>query len=186
MTWPDIVIGAILLLAALRGFKTGLVAEVGGVLALVAAVWGTVTYRGALDATIVNITSMSPGTAHVIGAIATGAGAFAFVALVSAVANRFASLQIVGIANALGGALAGLLKGLVFVWVLLFAALFFPIGAGARADIKSSLLGSLLLAPNAFVDAQLEANVPPFARPFAEPVLRAHDGASPRASAMPS
>jgi uncharacterized membrane protein required for colicin V production len=186
MSWPDVVVAGILLWAGLRGFKRGFVSEIGGVLAMAAALWAAITYRGAFDAAIVDATGMNAALAHALGALATATGAYVFVALIAAVANRFARLPIVGTANAFAGTLAGLLKGVVAVWIFLYGILFFPIGAKARAEIKSSAAGSLLLAPNAFVDAQLEKNVPAFARPYADPAIRAHQGFTPAAGATPS
>ena len=39
ITWPDLVIGGIALLLALKGWKRGFVTEIGGFIALAAATW---------------------------------------------------------------------------------------------------------------------------------------------------
>ena len=49
VTWPDLVISAALLVFALKGWKRGFVAEIGGFIALAAAVWAALRYPGVLD-----------------------------------------------------------------------------------------------------------------------------------------
>jgi uncharacterized membrane protein required for colicin V production len=64
--WPDLVIGAILLLGALRGYTRGFVMELTGALALAAAVVAAFMYPGVWDKPLGDATHLGPGSAHVL------------------------------------------------------------------------------------------------------------------------
>jgi len=172
--WPDLVGGAVLLLAALKGFKRGFVAELFGVLALVGAGIAAIAYPGSLDGFVASVTHAGPGAAHVAGLVLFVLAAYVVVTLVGAVLSSFARLPLIGIGNALLGAAVGLVKGAVLLWAALYVALFFPLTPGIRADLHRSQLVAVLTSPNDPIDGLLQGTLPPFARSYAGDLFKDH------------
>ncbi|MGZ3575279.1 MAG: CvpA family protein, partial [Vulcanimicrobiaceae bacterium] len=72
MVWPDILIFAIVLIAALKGYKRGFVSELSGAIALVLSLITPWYYNGAFDPMLENTVHLGPGSAHVVGMFLTG------------------------------------------------------------------------------------------------------------------
>ena len=114
--WPDVVILGIALIAALKGFKRGFVAELGGTLALAAAVIAGFLYNGMLDQLIESIMHVGVGSSHVIGLIAFALLVYAIFIGASLLLGTIAKLPILGIGNRVAGGahqrdLPGMLHG---------------------------------------------------------------------------
>lgn len=174
MVWPDILIGAILAIGALKGFKRGLVSEIGGFIAIVLAFWSALHYNGAFDQTVAHLTGATPGSAHVIGMIAFGIAIYVVLLAISAALSIFVKLPVLGFANNVLGIPVGVVKAAVLVWAVIYVALFFPLPADVRADLHRSSLVELATRPNAQVDAAIVSTMPWFARPFVQGFLRSH------------
>lgn len=174
MTWPDIAIVAILLIGALKGFKRGLISEIGGFIAIVLAFWSALHYNGAFDAPIVSLTKASEGSAHVIGMIAFGMAIYIILLALSLALGMFAKLPVLGGLNNLLGIPVGLVKAAILVWAIVYVALFFPLTADVRSDLRSSTLVHYATEPDAQVDAAVVSAMPWFARPFVEGFLKGH------------
>jgi uncharacterized membrane protein required for colicin V production len=174
MTWPDILIGAVLLIGALKGYKRGLVSEIGGFIAIVAAFWCGIHYNGAFDSLVAGFTHASPGSAHVIAMIAFAIAIYLILLALSFALSAFSKLPILGIANNVLGLPIGLIKAAVLVWAVIYIALFFPLPKDVRNDLHGSTLVQIEAQPNAQVDAALVAALPWFARPFVQSFLKGH------------
>jgi membrane protein required for colicin V production len=174
MTWPDILILAVLLIAALKGFKRGLVSEIGGFIAIVLAFWAGLHYNGAFDELVQHVTNTSAGSAHVIAAIVFAIAIYIVLLVLSNVLAVFAKLPVLGLANNLLGIPVGILKGAVLVWAVIYVALLFPLPNDVRSDLHHSSLVSIETQPNAQVDAAVVESVPWFARPFVQGFLKSN------------
>lgn len=174
LAWPDLVIGAIVLIAALKGYKRGLISELAGAIALFAALITPFWYNGFADSALQAYLRLGPGSAHVIGMFAIGLATYVAVTVCAWFLNRFAKLPFVGLGNALAGAVVGLLKSAVFVWFILYVALFFPLSRDIRADLHNSRLVALLTQPDGRVDGAINSALPWFARPFLHPLFARH------------
>ena len=174
MDWPDIVIAAILLLAALKGYKRGFIMELAGFFAVVLAFITPWFYRGTWDAPLAHAVRVSTGTAHVIAMVLIGIATYACVLLIARALTTVAKLPILGLGNALAGGAVGLLKGIVAVWLILYIALFFPLGAPLRSDLHRSALAAVITLPNVYVDDAVSARLPGFARALLVPVFARH------------
>jgi membrane protein required for colicin V production len=174
MAWPDILIAAILLIAALKGYKRGFVMELSGAIALVLSLITPWFYNGAFDSTLENALHLGPGAAHVVAMFLVGLATYAGVLLIARVLNMITKLPVLGFGNALGGAAIGLLKGAIGIWIILYIALFFPLSRDIRADLHRSALVGYITQPNAMVDRQVNATLPWFARPFVHPIFARH------------
>ncbi len=174
LTWPDILIAAILLIALLKGYKRGFVMELSGAIALVLSLITPWFYGGVFDKIFEQWLHLGPGSAHVIGMFAVGIGTYVAVMLLARALNVVAKLPVLGFGNALAGGAIGLLKGLIGVWLILYIALFFPLSRDIRADLHRSALVQTLTEPDRQVDDAIIATLPWFARPLVRPVFARH------------
>jgi uncharacterized membrane protein required for colicin V production len=174
LTWPDLVIGAICLLFALKGFKRGFVSELAGAVALGVAILAAFWYPGSLDDIAQTVTHTGPGSAHVIGMVAFSALVYLACMALSLLLGRFAKLPIIGTGNAILGAGVGICKALVGVWVVLYVVLFFPLSRDLREDLHRSSLVAFVAQPNAGVDSALRGTLPWFVKPLVIPLFDRH------------
>lgn len=172
--WPDILIVAIALIAALKGFKRGFVMELSGAVALTCALITPWLYNGAFDRPLENTLHLGPGSAHVIAMFLTGLFTYGVILLLARVLNVVAKLPVLGLGNSLGGGAIGIVKAAVGLWLLLFVVLFFPLSPDLRADLHRSVLVNVLTRPNENIDRALSGTLPWFARPFAKPYFSRH------------
>lgn len=174
LVWPDILIGAILLISLLKGYKRGFVMELSGAIALILSLITPWFYGGVFDGALQHWAHLGPGAAHVVGMFAVGIGTYAAVMLIARALNVVAKLPVLGLGNALAGGAIGLLKGAVGVWVLLYVVLFFPLSPDIRADLHRSALVQILTQPNERIDKAIIGTLPWFARPLTQPVFARH------------
>ncbi len=174
LTWPDLVIGAIVLIFALKGWKRGFVAEIGGFIALAAAIWAALQYRGVLDDAVHRYLGVSEGSAHVVGMIVFAGIVYVVLLVLSSVLSRVAKLPIIGLGNAAGGAAIGALKGAVGVWAILYVALFFPLSRDLRGDLHGSRLVAIETSPNKQIDGMLKLGMPWYVRTLTLPLFARH------------
>lgn len=172
--WPDILIAAILFIAALKGFKRGFIMELAGAIALILSLITPWLYNGAFDGALERFTHLGPGSAHVVAMFLVGIVTYIVVMILARALNSIAKLPVLGTGNALAGAAVGIAKGLIGIWAILYIALFFPLSRDIRADLHRSALVAYITQPNASIDERISATLPPFARPFAAPVFRRH------------
>lgn len=174
MTWPDLVIGGIALLFALKGWKRGFVSEIGGAIALAAAIWAALRYPGTFDETAMRYLNLGEGSAHVVGMIAFAAIVYIALLVLSAVLSKVAKLPVIGLGNSAGGALVGIAKALVGCWIVLYAVLFFPLTRDLRTDLRHSQLVATVTQPNAQIDRFVRGTMPWFVRPLVDPLFQRH------------
>ena len=172
--WPDIVILAIVGIAALKGYKRGFISELAGAIALFASIVTPFWYNGFADTQIEAFVHLGPGSAHVVGMFLTGLLTYAAIMAIAWFLNRFAKLPFLGLGNALAGGAVGVVKSAVFLAFVLWVALFFPLAPDIRADFHRSYLVGVLTAPDAKVDDAINSVLPWFARPFARPFFQRH------------
>jgi uncharacterized membrane protein required for colicin V production len=174
ITWPDLLIIAIALIFALKGWTSGFVSEVGGFIALCAAVWAAIFYPGSLDELVHDTFHLAAGSAHVVGMVAFAILVYIVLMAVAAILARAAKLPVINLANAAGGALVGLGKALLGTWAVLYILLFFPLTTDLRRDLHGSGLVAMVVEPNAQVDDFVRGTIPSFARPFVDPFFERH------------
>jgi membrane protein required for colicin V production len=174
MVWLDIIIAAILLIAALKGYKRGFIMELAGAIAIILSLITPWLYNGAFDGPLENMLRLGPGAAHVIAMFAVGVATYIAVLLVARVLSAVAKLPVLGTGNALAGGAVGLAKGAIGVWIVLYVALFFPLSRDIRADLHRSVLAHYITQPNAMVDQKVIATLPWFVRPYVHPIFARH------------
>jgi membrane protein required for colicin V production len=174
ITWPDLVIGAIALLFALKGWKRGFVAEIGGFIALAAAIWAALHYPGTFDQAARDYGHVNAGSAHVVGMVAFALIVYVALLVISGVLSRLAKLPVIGLGNGLGGAAVGIVKALIGTWAVLYVALFFPLPSDLRTDLHNSQLVALVTSENPQIDGIVKATMPWFVRPLVQPLFARH------------
>ena len=174
MAWPDILIGAILLFAALKGYKRGFILELSGAVALLLSLITPWFYNGVFDGPLEQWLRLPAGAAHVIALFLVGVGTYLAVMMIARVLNAVAKLPVLGLGNALAGAAVGLLKACVFVWLALYVALLFPLSNDLRADLHRSALVAVFTRPDSAIDDKISSTLPLFARPWLRPVFDRH------------
>jgi uncharacterized membrane protein required for colicin V production len=174
LAWPDVVIVIVLAIATLKGYSRGFVTELGGAVAVTAALVTPWFYNGSLDPQIARFTNLGPGSAHVIGMFATGLGTYILILVVARLLGTIAKLPLLGLGNAVGGAAIGFAKGAVLLWLVLFIALFFPLSPDIRDGLHQSRLAPYLVSYDPPLDDAILSTIPWFARPFAMPYFRRH------------
>lgn len=174
LAWPDILIAAIALMAALKGYKRGFITELSGAIALAASLIAPWFYNGAFDPYIERYIHLGPGSAHVIGMFLTGAATYAIVLLLARLLNGIAKFPGIGLGNALGGAAVGLTKAGVGLFLVLYVALLFPLSPDIRTDLHRSFFAHELTLPDERIDGAIIATLPWFVRPFAHHFSERH------------
>ena len=174
MTWPDLVIGFIALLFALKGWKRGFVAEIGGFIALAAAIWAAIHYPGTFDTFFRDYAHLGEGSGHVVGMVVFALAVYVALVVISSVLSRIAKLPVIGLGNGLGGAVVGVAKSLVGVWIVLYVLLFFPLTRDIRTDFHNSTLVAFVTQENPQIDAFLRGTMPWFVRPLVAPLFARH------------
>jgi len=172
--WPDIFILIVLAIATYKGYRRGFVSELGGAVAVTAALVTPWFYNGSLDGQIAAITKLGPGSAHVVGMFATGLFTYVVLLIIARLLGAVAKLPVLGFGNALGGAAIGFAKGAILLWLVLFIALYFPLSPDIRADLHQSRLAPYLVSYDRPLDDAILSTIPWFARPFAMPYFRRH------------
>jgi membrane protein required for colicin V production len=174
IAWPDVVIIVVMVIAIVKGFGRGFVAELGGAIAVVAALVTPWLYNGAFDAQIGRLLKLGPGSAHVMGMFATGVITYIVILIAARILSTFAKLPVLGLGNALAGAVVGFAKGAILLWVILFIALFFPLSRDIRESLHQSMLAPYLVTYDPPIERAILSTIPWFARPFVMPYFRRH------------
>ncbi|MEO6836666.1 MAG: CvpA family protein [Candidatus Tumulicola sp.] len=173
--WPDVVIVLVVVATTLKGYSRGFVRELGGAVAIAAALIAPWYYNGSADPQIEAFTRLGSGPAHIAGMVLTGIVAYVVVFVAVWILNRIAKLPILGIGNALAGAIVGFVKGAILVWIILFVALFFALTPPIRASLHASRLVPYFTQFDGAIGAAIENTIPPFARPLLSPFFARHD-----------
>ena len=157
-----------------KGWKRGLIAELGGIVAFYAAVLAAIYYPGWWDSFVHEMTGVARSSAHVIVMASCGIVTYCLVALLGWSLERYAQGPVFAPIDSFFGAIIGLIKAALLFWALLYVALFFPLSPDLRSDFKHSFIIPRLTQPNAHFDEQVRDTLPWFVRPFASPVLKRH------------
>lgn len=172
--WADIAIFVVLAFTTYRGYARGVIGELAGIVALIAAFVVPWYYNGVLDDPIHRVGGVAAPFAHLIGMAISSIAAYVIVLVVARILGRVKKIPVLGFGNALAGAAIGLIKGAVLVWLVLFIALFFPLSAPIRSSLRQSLIAPYFTAYDPTIDHAVESTIPPFLRPFLMPIFSRH------------
>src|SRR5664279_1257379 len=102
-SWPDIVIGGLALIFALKGWKRGFVSELSGLVAAGAAIVAAVRYPGSLDDLVQTYLHVRPGAAHIVGMVVFAIAVYFAVMTIAWIFGRFARLPVISLGNSAAG-----------------------------------------------------------------------------------
>jgi membrane protein required for colicin V production len=172
--WPDLIILVIAVIFAIQGWRRGFVIELGGFIALVAAVAAAFSYPGIFDGFIRDLFNLSEGSAHIAGMVFFGVLVYVVLAVLSAVLVRFAKLPVFNLIDAIAGAFVGVIKAMVGVWVVLYFVLFLPLSRDVRGDLQRSGFVALISQADAPVDNAVRSTLPWYMQPMTKPLFDRH------------
>ena len=141
VAWPDIVIAIVLAIATFKGYSRGFVSELGGAVAVTAALVTPWFYNGSFDSQIEALTHLGPGSAHVVGMFATGLATYVIVLVIARLLGTVAKLGCLVVL--LGGRLGLRFRLLVNAFLL----------GGKQLLYAAHFLDSLLDQPAAFFES---------------------------------
>ena len=134
----DILLWAVLLGFAAKGFMKGFVREVCSLLGLVAGGWAAFTYYQTAGAVLGNLIHLPPRVASAVAflCILLAIGLLFF--LVGHLLTVILKIALLGGINRVGGVVFGLLQGALLLSIVLYLASFPPVPQGVRSRIAAS------------------------------------------------
>lgn len=119
MNYIDIILGILLLFAAIRGYSKGFVAELASLAALVLGVWGAIHFSHLTSGYIVEVFDYQPDHLGIVSFFITFVIIVLLVHLVGKLVENIISVVALGFLNRLAGILFGLVKSALILSVLL-------------------------------------------------------------------
>lgn len=170
VNWADVAVIFVLLVMTLKGFTRGFVAEIGGLVSILAACLAALYYNGVLDGWL-EFFRLNAATAHAAGMVLCAILVYAAFAIAFGILRRLTKLPGLGTLNALAGAVVGCAKGILALWIVVFIALLFPLTSEIRDDMKRSHFVPLLVTQERNAGETLFGLLPSLARPYVRPML---------------
>ena len=175
IAWPDVVIVIVLAIATSKAISRGFVSELGGAVAVTAALVTPWFYNGSFDSQIeANLEARAglgarrrnvrDGPAHLHRGPRHRADARR-----DREARRSRPRELRSAARS-----SALRKARCFSGCMLFIALFFPLSSDIRDDLHQSQFAPYLVTYDPTVDDAILSTIPWFARPFVMPYFRRH------------
>ena len=174
MTWADGLVALTLAVAFWGGYRSGVVRELIGILAIILAWVLAGAFAGLLSEALQQRFGLSQGAGHLAAFWLLFLVVFAGVRAIGWLVERFTSLPLLRVASGIGGGFVACAKALLLLWLVLFVALFFPISRDVRATLKSSASVGVIVALDRPAFAMLNESLPNSARPFARFILAHH------------
>ncbi len=119
MNYIDIILGILLLLAAIRGFSKGLVAEVASLAALILGIWGAIRFSHLTADQLVNLFNFQSKYMGLISFFVTFILIVIAVQIIGNVVDKLVANLSLGFLNRLAGILFGVLKTALILSVVL-------------------------------------------------------------------
>lgn len=119
MNYIDIIFAILLVLAAIGGFKNGLVAEIASLAALVLGIWGAIEFSYITSEFLVENFSLKTNHLNIISFIVTFIVIVILVHIVGNVVSKMLDTVMLGFVNKLAGLVFGVLKSALILSVIL-------------------------------------------------------------------
>ncbi len=119
MNYIDIILVILLLLAAVNGFRRGLISEVASLAALVLGVWGAIEFSYITSEFLTETMGWEPGHLNIISFIITFIAIVILVHLVGSSLSKLVEAAMLGWANRITGLVFGVLKTAFILSILL-------------------------------------------------------------------
>ena len=174
MTWADGLVALTLAVAFWGGYRSGMVREAIGMIALVAA-WALAgASAGSMTPAMQAVLRVSPAAAHLAAFWLLFLFVFAATRAAGWLAERITAKPVLRVVNRIGGGMVACAKGVLALWLVLFVALFFPVAPEVRSTLRASPSVDVIETLDGPAYAMLTASLPGRARPFVRAFLNRH------------
>lgn len=119
MNYIDIILGILLVLAAISGFSKGLIAEVASLAALILGIWGAIQFSYVTSDFLVEYFNLSTDYLNLISFVVTFVVIVILVHIVGNVVNKMVETVMLGFVNKLAGLVFGVLKSALILSIIL-------------------------------------------------------------------
>jgi membrane protein required for colicin V production len=119
MNYIDIIIGLLLLFAAISGFRKGLVAELASLAALVLGIWGAIEFSYITTEFLTENFNFETEYLNIISFIITFVVIVILVHIVGSAVNKFIEAAMLGFVNKLAGLAFGILRSALILSIIL-------------------------------------------------------------------
>jgi uncharacterized membrane protein required for colicin V production len=174
MTWVDGLVVLTLAVAFWGGYRSGIVREAIGLVAIILAWVAAGSLAGTMSPALQKSLGLSPAPAHLASFWLLFLFTFAATRALGWMLERVTAKPILRIVNGIGGGIVAAAKGVLALWLILFIALFFPVARDVRAILKNSPTVATIEALDQPAYAVLTASLPRRTRPFVRLFLDHH------------
>jgi membrane protein required for colicin V production len=119
MNYIDIILGLLLIFAAIGGFKNGLVAEIASLAALVLGIWGAIEFSYVTSEFLIENFNIKTDHLNIISFIVTFIVIVILVHIVGNVVSKMLEAVMLGFVNKLAGLVFGVLKAALILSIIL-------------------------------------------------------------------
>lgn len=119
MNYIDIVLGILLLLAAINGFSKGLISEVASIAALILGIWGAIKFSHITTDFLIENFNMHSEHMNIISFVITFVVIVVLVHIIGSTVSKLAETVLLGFANKLAGLVFGILKSALILSIIL-------------------------------------------------------------------
>ena len=144
MSLVDILVWAVLLAFAVKGFMKGLVREVCSLLGLAVGAWAAFTYHAAVGAMLGRLIHLPPRVTSVLAFLVTLVVLGLVFFLIGHLLTVILKIALLGGVNRVGGTIFGLLQGALLLCFILYIGSTPPVPAGVRDRLTASGMARVL------------------------------------------
>jgi uncharacterized membrane protein required for colicin V production len=138
MTWADGLLALTLAVAFWGGYRSGVVREAVGMLAIILAWVLAGAFAGTMGPTFETHFGLSTASAHLVAFWLLFLFVFGAARAFGWVLERMTAQPVLRVASGIGGGFVACAKAVLALWLILFIALFFPIAPDVRATLARS------------------------------------------------
>lgn len=119
MNYIDIILGVLIILSAIGGFKNGLVTELASLAALILGIWGSIRFSDITTELLIKYFQLESNYLNIISFAVTFVVIVILVHVVAGVINKMVNTGVLGITNKLAGMVFGVLRSVLFLSIVL-------------------------------------------------------------------
>jgi membrane protein required for colicin V production len=119
MNYIDIIIGVLLFLAAINGFRRGFISEVASLAALIFGIWGAIEFSYITSDFLVEKFHLETEYLNIISFIVTFAVIVILIHIIGSSLTKFMEIAMMGFINKMAGLLFGFLRSALIISILL-------------------------------------------------------------------
>jgi membrane protein required for colicin V production len=119
MNYIDIILGILIILSAIGGFKNGLITELASLAALILGIWGAIQFSDTTTELLIKYFELKSNYLNIISFGVTFIVIVILVHIVAGVINKMVDSGMLGITNKLAGMVFGILRSILFLSIVL-------------------------------------------------------------------